>query len=540
MGKAHVDSETISLKAIIIYYLFQWKLFVVAFLISLIPAILYLIFYPTTYEIMSNFKVQDDNSLSSGSISLGDAAGLMKSFGLTGNSGVGIVIDDELATLKSHDLWKSVVINLGLYAEYVKPFTWNYKMYEDIPYLMVADSATLENQDQDIEFYVKEDASGKIKIKAKSKKRKEHYEFTSLPAVITFGDYRYVLSHRPEYVSGKPTKLYITMRSPGAVGDDLTKEVEWDTYSDFSNVIECTLREYERDRGKNILNTLRNLYSLRADSLSNMEASTTIEFLDGRINMVITDLAKVERAIEVYKQTNQMTDLEADVLFIVEQMKDLQIKILELESQGYAIKFMEDFVKDPAHKYELVPLLMTVQEGEQGGSISSYNELLLERQRMLQNSKEDNPLFAIMDRQLNQLRENAALTIKNAKESLNLTLQDLRSKEKTLMDKLGDVPTQEREYVGYKRDQEIAQGVYLILLQKREEALLQLNKGTNRVEIVDMAYASSVPVAPRKLFAAIFIFLFTVAVPVIYLFCKEQWMGLKAEYDKMTNQSEAQ
>ena len=120
-----------------------------------------------------------------------------------------------------------------------------------------------------------------------------------------------------------------------------------------------------------------------------------------------------------------MTDLTADVQFYVDQMKEIQTKIVEMEAQGHAIRFMEDFVQNPANKYNLVPVLMNVQEGEKGGSITTYNELLVNRQRMLQNSKEDNPLFTVMDKQLDQMRKSVALTIKNAQESLNLTLKDL-------------------------------------------------------------------------------------------------------------------
>ena len=231
-------------------------------------------------------------------------------------------------------------------------------------------------------------------------------------------------------------KLYITMRPAGFVGDDFAQDIEIETYSDNSNVIECTLREYEKKRGIDVLNALMFEYNNRADSINNKEARATIQFLDERINKVISDLANAERSIEIYKKNNQMTDLTADVQFYVDQMKEIQTKIVEMEAQGHAIRFMEDFVQNPANKYNLVPVLMNVQEGEKGGSITTYNELLVNRQRMLQNSKEDNPLFTVMDKQLDQMRKSVALTIKNAQESLNLTLKDLKSKEKAILDKM--------------------------------------------------------------------------------------------------------
>lgn len=538
MDSTHIGDETISLKSILLGYLRHWRLFLGIFIFSLIPSVLYLIYYPTTYEVMARFKVQDDASMSSGNMSLGDAAGLMKSFGLSGGSNAGIIIDDELAVLKSHALWHEVVSKLGLNAEYVEPLTWKYKQYVNTPFLMVADSCTLETQEETIEFYVKEDRAGKIKVEGKTKTAKQSYGLASLPAVIDFGDNRFVLSYGPGHKQGENLKLYITMRPAGFVGDDIAQDIEIETYSDNSNVIECTLKEYEKKRGIDVLNTLMLVYNNRADSINNKEARATIEFLDKRINKVISDLANAERSIEIYKKNNQMTDLTADVQFYVDQMKEIQTKIVEIEAQGHAIRFMEDFVQNPANKYNLVPVLMNVQEGEKGGSITTYNELLVNRQRMLQNSKEDNPLFTVMDKQLDQMRKSVALTIRNAQESLNLTLKDLRSKEKALLDKMGNVPTQEREFMNYKRDQEIAQGVYLILLQKREEALLRLNKGMNRALIVDEAFVKSTPVAPRKLYAAIAIFLLTIIVPVIYLFCKEQFIELKKEYDRMKKQAD--
>ena len=89
-------------------------------------------------------------------------------------------------------------------------------------------------------------------------------------------------------------KLYITMRPAGFVGDDFAQDIEIETYSDNSNVIECTLREYEKKRGIDVLNALMFEYNNRADSINNKEARATIQFLDERINKVISDLANAE------------------------------------------------------------------------------------------------------------------------------------------------------------------------------------------------------------------------------------------------------
>lgn len=530
MDTKEKDEEVIGLKHIIIYYLNHWKLFVCAGLFSLIPAILYLVYYPKTYEIMARIKVQDDTEMGSGNTSLGDAAGLMKSFGLNPSSGPGINIDDEQAVLSSHDLLTKVVLRLGLNVSYVEPFTWGYELYENLPFVLTPDPKTLREQDRTVEFVVKAEANGRLSVKAEASETEFHFEPTTLPATLAVGEDNFVLSYGPGFQQGQKEKLYITARPAGWVADDLAEALSIDTYSENSNVLEFVYEDYERQRGKDILNTVIAEYNLQADSIKDADASKSVAFLEERIEKVVADLSNVERIIEDYKIRNKMTDLEYDVQFYVEQMKDLQTKIIELETQIQSVKFMDDFVKDPANKYNLVPVLMNVQEGEKGGSITTYNEALIERQRMLRNSKEDNPLLITMDKQLEKMRESVILTIRNAKATLEIALADIKKKENELLDKMGSVPTQERTYLDYKRQQEVHQGVYLVLLQKREEEMLKIGRDMNRGLVVDAAFSKSLPIAPRKLYAAIAMVLFTIAVPVAFLFVKEQFLSLKEAY----------
>ena len=125
------DKEVIGLRHIIIYYLRYWKLFAAAFAVSLVGALLYLLLVPKTYEIAASIQVQDERDLiSSGSgFGLGEAAGLMKSFGLGGSNVGGINMDDELMVLNSNDLVRKMVLDLGINVEYSKPFSLGYKLY---------------------------------------------------------------------------------------------------------------------------------------------------------------------------------------------------------------------------------------------------------------------------------------------------------------------------------------------------------------------------------------------------------------------------
>ena len=527
------DNETIGLKSIIVRYLLHWKLFLGVFLFSIIPAVLYLIYYPRTYEMMARIQIQEDKDLGGGSFGLGEAAGLMKSFGLGGNSGGMINIEDELMTLTSNKLLRDMVLELGVNVEYSRPYAWGYRLYEETPIKMTTDSLTNTRLEEEVEFFVAM-KSGKIDVTVESgSMEKKKFSFSSLPASIELPMGVFVLAFAPGQEQISSAKLNITYRPAGWVAEDLEKEFSIEESSKSSNIIELSCTEYEKKRGTDMLNTLIALYNTQSDTYKKTEATKAITFLDGRIQNIVAELADVENKIEEYKSKNKLMDIEHDVQFYVEQMKELQTKLIELEAQANIIDMMDAFVKDPSNKYNLVPVLLSAQEGEKGGPLTSYNEILLERARVIQNSSINNPLVGTLTEQADKLRKSVVETIGNARKGLQISVRDVKEKEKQIYEKMNSYPVAERQYVEMKRQQEIIQGVYLILLQKREEAALILGQARDKARIVDAAYVKSKPVGPRKLYAAIGMLLLTLVLPVAYLFVKEQFLSLYDLYRSM-------
>ena len=191
------DNETIGLKSIIVRYLLHWKLFLGVFLFSIIPAVLYLIYYPRTYEMMARIQIQEDKDLGGSSFGLGEAAGLMKSFGLGGNSGGMINIEDELMTLTSNKLLRDMVLELGVNVEYSRPYAWGYRLYEETPFKMTTDSLTNTRLEEEVEFFVAM-KSGKIDVTVESgSMEKKKFSFSSLPASIELPMGVFVLAFAP-------------------------------------------------------------------------------------------------------------------------------------------------------------------------------------------------------------------------------------------------------------------------------------------------------------------------------------------------------
>lgn len=535
------DNETVDLRSLFISYLSHWKLIGGAALCSLAIAIAYLVIYPTTFETTAQILVQDDkDTFSSGSFGLGEAAGLMKSFGLGGSSNSAINLDDEFVTITSNQLFRDMVERLGLYVDYMEPYTFGYRMYKDVPLKISADSATLASMEHTMELDIHHHSTGKVHVDAKLKiskfkKKKSAYDLESLPATIKVGPYDLKIEYAmPEAVNSE-FELETKIQSPTSVAEGLVEEFHIEDYSKSSNVLQISCLDYEKQRAKDMLSTLILCYNEQAENYKKRLADRTLLFINSRLEAVLGELAKSEEAIESYKNKNKITMVEYDVQMYAAAMQEIQTKLIELESQSHLIQLMNDFVHDPQNKYKLVPSLYSPAGGE-SGDLTSYNQILIERERVIRNSSEKNPMVTTLSVQADRMRESVYKMIDNAQESLAMTKGDLKDKERQLMNKISGIPQQERIYVDLKRQQEIYQGVYLVLLQKKEDIELTIGQGKERARILDVPYTKTAPVAPRKLFAAIGIIAFTLFVSAGWLSVKyivsSIWEDLKKELKK--------
>ena len=527
------DREAVGLRPIIAGYLRQRTVILVSAIISLVAALIYLLVYPKTYEVMARIQIQDDASMmASGGIGLGDAAGVMKTFGLGGlSSGSGVSIDDEISTLRSNSLMRKMVTRLGLYAEYRRPLSF-IKLYGEEPVHVICDSTTLDALDDKVEFRLTATDRDEVTIKAKADGKKETFHFDGFPAEVRLHGktFRFERVKQRAGASNGDVKLDITVYPPRWVAEKAADDFLIEDYSKSANIIELSCTDYERRRAKDMLNVLINYYNQEAYDYKKSQSDVSLVFLNERIAHVMDELEKVERNIERYKAANKITDVEYDIQYYAEYMRDLKGRMIEAETQANMIALMDAFVKNPANRYKLVPSLLTSGAAEtEGSAIFLYNQALLEREKAIRNSNEQNPMVASLTTQVDRLRETVFQSINNAQQSMQLTRRSLEKQERELLDRMGSIPVQERVYVDYKRQQEILQGVYLILLQKREEISLALGQKTDRAKIVDTAFVKAKPVAPRKVFALAGFIVLTLVLSIGWIVCRDQYRLLRKE-----------
>jgi len=527
------DKENVSLETILIKYLRHWKLFLIVFALSFIPAILYLKIFPRTYKFEASILLQDEKESSISGIGMGEAASLMKSFGMGVGDG-SLNLDDEMEILASKRIFRAMIHDLGINISYSEPFSL-YKMYQEAPLRLTTDSATMANLQDEFRFTVSV-SQNLIKVNVKSwlDKVSENFTFTSLPATIKIDRNTFTLDFDHDGAQKKDFKLKITVFPPGWMAEKLIKQVEIEDISKSSNVIYLACSDHSRQRGIDMLNTLIRVYNEDSEIYKHGEADKVMDYVDGRIAGVMTELDKVESNLQDFKKKNDMTLLEADVSLYGELFKDIKLALTEAEMQAYSIDLLDEYVKNPENHNKAIPSVFSVDEGEKG-VITLYNKAVVSSEKLLLSSNERNDLYLQSRREADVLRESVHTMIGNARMSITKQLNELKSQEKQLMDKFKTIPDNEREYLGFIRDQEIFNGIYLLMLQKREETIFSLGRKLDRARVIEPPYILKKPLGPRKLFAGIGIIVFTLVIPIGFLFAKDLFISLKKEYRRNEN-----
>ena len=189
-------------------------------------------------------------------------------------------------------------------------------------------------------------------------------------------------------------------------------------------------------------------------------------------------------------------------------------------------------------EYEVLPANVGLQDGGLVGAISRYNEMLIERNRLLRTSTESNPAIVNLNTSIRAMRSNVQATLDATLKGLQITKADLDREASRYSRRISDAPTQERQFVSIARQQEIKAGLYLMLLQKREENAITLAATANNAQIIDAAIADDNPVSPKRMMVYLVALFFGMGIPVgiIYLIGLTKFkIEGRADIEKLTS-----
>ena len=518
--------ENIDVKELLFKYLIHWPWFVGAVVVCLIAAWVYLYTSTPVYNISATVLIKDDKK--------GGSAGMLsglESLGLDGMVSSSQNIDNEIEVLRSKTIVKEVVEDLGLYISYTDEDEFpSRNMYKTSPVQvsLTPQEADLLEEPMIVEMTLQPQGSMDVTVKIDDDEYQKHFE--KLPAVFPTDKGTLAFFLTPDSISSskrileettaseKTTRnITATINKPLAVAKAYCKNMTIEPTSKTTSVAVISLKNSNVQRGKDFINKLLEMYNINTNNDKNEVAQKTAEFINERISIISKELGSTEKDLESFKRGAGITDLTSDAQIALTGSAEYEKKRVENQTQINLLQDLQKYMRNEG--YEVLPSNIGLQDVNLAAAINRYNDVLVERKRLLRTSTENNPTIINLDTSISAMKENVQVSLDRVLRGLFITKADLDREANRYSRRISEAPGQEREFVSIARQQEIKAGLYLMLLQKREENAITLAATANNAKIIDDAIADDAPVSPRSKITYLIALILGVGIPVgvIYL-----------------------
>ena len=301
------------------------------------------------------------------------------------------------------------------------------------------------------------------------------------------------------------------------VARDYCKSLSIAPTSKTTSVAVISLKNSSLQRGQDFINQLLEMYNRNTNNDKNEIAQKTAEFIDERIGIISKELGSTEANLESFKRDAGITDLTSEAQIALAGNAEYEKKSVENRTQISLVNDLRKYLR--GNEYEVLPSNVGLQDAALIGAIERYNEMLIERKRLLRTSTENNPTIVNLDTSIRAMKANVQATLEGTLQGLMITKESLDREASRYSRRISNAPGQERAYVSIARQQEIKAGLYLMLLQKREENAIALAATANNAKIIDEAIADDIPVSPKRPMIYLIALVLGIGIPVgiIYL-----------------------
>lgn len=236
-----------------------------------------------------------------------------------------------------------------------------------------------------------------------------------------------------------------------------------------NSVVVLRVRDEHARRAENILSTLIDSYNNLWIENANKTANNTTKFIDDRLIVIEKELSEIENALKNFKEEHQIADVKSEAQLYISQVGELTQKSFEINNQLSILRFLREYIADPAHESALIPANTGLKNNGAELQITEYNKLLLNRDILLNNSSDINPLIVDMNMTLASMRSAIIRSMDNLISSYGIEAGKIKSQEDRLLGRIAGTTGEELQLLGIQRQQKVKESLYVYLLQKREE-----------------------------------------------------------------------
>lgn len=504
--------DSLSISDMLMLCLRHWPWFVLSLAVCMGAATLYLLSTPKTYTRTSSILVKNS----------GEKSNDIKMIEDLGVNNLSSNISDEIVAIHSPSAIYDMVKRLHLDISYYHPgFFRDEPLYAEtlpveVEFHQLDDNATVDltltlEGDGTIIFSDitcrGESVDGTFKATTGKKCKLPFGEVTVKPTLYyKKGTHEEVLVRRIGYLAA--SQHY---------GSRITAALQPET----KNIIDIVCVDHSIPRAENILKTIVNIYNENWVQNRNQISVSTNEFIKERLAVIEEELGDVDQNIAGYKSAHAMPSVEAVAAQAMGQESAADQQRQTISNQLYMVKYVRNYVTDPSHTNQLLPASSGIGNPAVEAQIAAYNEKLLQRNNLVANSSEQNPLVGDLDVTLANLKGAIVNSLDNTHATLSSQLSSVNSVHSQALGKLSANPTQANHLLSIERQQKVKESLYLFLLQKREENELSQAFTAYNTRIIAEPWGSNSPTSPERNKILMIAFALALALPAAFFILRE-------------------
>ena len=491
----------------------KWYWFAISLFITLTIAVLYLLSTPPIYTRTAAILVKDNSKSSSSTSAMNDFSdlGIFKS-----NTN----INNELLTLKSPTLMTEVVNRLGLNETFtIRKGLKNVDLYKVSPVTITFCDKIEVPLSFTIKFSSKE-AFAISELEISGEDIGETLSAQMGDSIQTSAGIM-IVSPTQEFTDAFiGTSIRYVRGSVRAAVDTYSNALVAELGNEDATIINLSINDTSIQKAEDILNTLIEVYNENWIRDKNQIAVSTSQFISDRLGVIESELGHVDENISSYKSEHLLPDVQAASSLYMAQSAENNKELSTLNNQLSTAQYIRREL-NTKQLDQTLPANSGIVSANIETQISEYNNLVLDRNRLIANSSEKNPLVKNMASSLQSMQRTIIQSVDNLIVSLNTQIRSLRRQEEATTNRLASNPNQAKYLLSVERQQKVKEELYLYLLQKREENELSQAFTAYNTRLITAPRGSMFPTAPRKMNILLVAFAVGLLVPAVGIFMKE-------------------
>lgn len=521
------EKSAIDFQLIYSTVILNWKWFVLSLIVCLGLGYMYLKYKTPSFQTTTKVLIKDDDqNKSRGGMNsmIQNAANL----GFMTNSNG---IDNEIEIIGAHDMALQAVTDMKIYVSYYHKGTFRSSLvYKEQEINVDLDQKSLKKLNAPITLNITR-SGNQYHVKGKYFAPIDAFSFekeattiektlAKLPATINTRIGNIYFTPNKRYKMEDGDELKVVINSPEQVANVYTANLSVSQTSKTTTIAQLVLNDQDPQRGLDYLHTLVKVYNRQANEDKNEIAYRTEQFINNRLQKINAELGNTEGQLESYKKRNKVIEMKLNATATIANSDAYAQKLQDANTQVELLNELGKYMNEPGNKYQPIPSNVGLTDESSTELINQYNKIALDRNNALHAASETSPTITPLTAQLDALTTSIKRAMRQAKLGMEIQRNSIAKQAAMYANQIGNSPEQERVLTQIGRQQEVKSGLYLMLLQKREENSISLAATADKGKVID-APSLEGKVSPKNPIIMLIALVLGIAIPAGILFLRE-------------------